>query len=106
MVSDALKFIARELGLDTVGFAISPHSLKIGGVASMKAAGIASSQVKKVAGFASESKCDVIYDRHTPLDDGALCIARDTCFKVLTSEDVRVMVPFVSREHKDRLCGV
>lgn len=106
MVSDTLKFIARELGLDTVGFAISPHSLKIGGVASMKAAGIASSQVKKVAGFASESNCDVIYDRHTPLDDGALCIARDTCFKVLTSEDVRIMVPFVSKEHKDRLCGV
>ena len=106
MVSDTRKFIARELGLDTVGFAISPHSLKIGGVASMKAAGIASSQVKKVAGFASESNCDVIYDRHTPLDDGALCIARDTFFKVLTSEDVRIMVPFVSREHKDRLCGV
>ena len=92
MVNTSLKTLAEQCGLESVGFAFSSKSLRIGGATSMVAAGKSRDTVKRI-GWATNSNCDEIYEQNTPLDEGALSIVSVGQFKVLGVEDVRKMLP-------------
>ena len=95
MVNNALKVMAAAFGYDTVAFAFSSHSLRIGGATSMMAAGVDKERVRIAGGWA-EGGCDEIYELANPLDDNALSIA-SSCFRLLTVSDVEKMLPPAKR---------
>ena len=92
MINEALKSLAVECGLDSVGFAFSSKSLRIGGATSMVAAGKSRDTVKRI-GWDKNSNCDEIYESNTPLDEGALSITASNQYKELGVEHVRKMLP-------------
>jgi hypothetical protein len=106
MVSQALKITAQAHGLNALAFA--SHSLRIGGSTSLKAKGASRKVIKRIAGatagWSEESAADEIYQLGTELDDNALSISR-TCFRVLTSEEVKRMETAVQRQPAKRARG-
>ena len=100
MINTSLKVIAASFGLQSVAFAFSSHSLRIGGATSMIAAGADPERVRRLGGWA-EGGCAEIYELATPLDDNALSIS-STCFKVLTLAEVMAMIPPAKRAMMQR----
>lgn len=110
MVGQSLKVMAHANHVDSLGFAVSPHCLRIGGISTMRAAGIPACAIRKTAGISQDSTVDDIYDVHNPHDLGALSVSRSlsdkdvgldsTCFKLLSIAEVRQLVP---HQRADRL---
>lgn len=92
MVNTSLKVIAASFGFESVAFAFSSHSLRIGGATSMIAAGVDPEKVRRLGGWA-EGGCAEIYELRNPLlTDNALSLT-STAFEVLSLEQVMTMIP-------------
>jgi hypothetical protein len=91
MMNTTLKGLAEQAGFDSVGFAFTTHSLRIGGASSMIHNGKPRDSVKRMA-WAPNSNCDEIYELTTAEDRGALSVA-ETQFRVLSVNDVHRMLP-------------
>ena len=59
MVNTALKIMASAFGFESIAFAFSSHSLRIGGATTMRAAGADKERVRILGGWA-EGGCDEI----------------------------------------------
>ena len=74
-VSEIIKEAARHFNLQPLRF--TPHSLRIGGAATLLAAGVSREEVQRVAGWSGSPGTDVkSYGRGTRLDRGALAVAK------------------------------
>ena len=71
-VSDALKYIAGQKGYSNVGFAFSPHSLRIGGASTMVGKGGSTEDTRMIGGWSKDSEVAEIYWQYSPLEGGAL----------------------------------
>jgi site-specific recombinase XerD len=71
-VSMALKDIAKKMGHTDVGFAFSPHSLRIGGASTMISKGASTEETRMIGGWAKDSQVAEIYWQYSPLEGGAL----------------------------------
>ena len=91
MVNTSLKVMAAAFGYESLAFAFSSHSLRIGGATTMISAGVEKERVRRLGGWA-EGGCEEIYELSNPLDDNALSI-NSTCFQLLTSADVDKLLP-------------
>lgn len=90
MVSKALKRIAGQMGLGELAFAFNPRSLRVGGAASMTAAGEDRNLIKRVGGWSTTSEVDMVYYRNSRHDRGALAVG--SMMKTLSTQDVRQLV--------------
>jgi hypothetical protein len=84
-ITNALRCMAVAKGMNPKRF--SSHSLRIGGVTTMMAAGSNRDMIRRVGGFSSTSNCDAIYDRNTKKDHGALSTIPGKG-KILSSHDI------------------
>ena len=91
MVKEALRSRAREMGMGAVTFAFDTRSLRVGGAASMTAAGESRDLVKRIGGWSKNSEVDEVYYRNSRHDHGALAVG--SMMRTLTAEDVRRLVP-------------
>ena len=92
MVTGAIKLMAVELGFDSAYFAT--HSLRIGGITTMRGCNQDRGSTKRVAGLSEESNVDSIYSLNNPMDSGTLAhIDSMVSSRVLTMEQVRLMCP-------------
>ena len=91
MVNTSLKVMAAAFGYESLAFAFSSHSLRIGGATTMISAGVEKERVRRLGGWA-EGGCEEIYELSNPLDDNALSI-NSTCYQLLTSADVDKLLP-------------
>ena len=92
MVNEELRVMARHAGFDSVGFAFSSHSLRIGGATTMVAGEKSTRNVQRVGGWAEGSSCNEIYELNTPMEAGALSVGGSQ-FKVLSAKDVKTLLP-------------
>jgi hypothetical protein len=99
MVTTAIKTMASSLGFDSGYFAT--HSLRIGGITTMRACKQDRGSTKRVAGLSEESNVDSIYTLNSPTDSGTLAHLETMVTScVLNIEQVRLMCPVtVSRMH-------
>ena len=93
MINEGLKAVATAMGFNTMMFAFSSHSLRIGGATSLISSGASRDSVKRVGGWADGSNCDNIYYANTALDAGALSIERMGFIDHLTVDEVKLLVP-------------
>jgi hypothetical protein len=93
MINESLKAVATAMGFDTMIFAFSSHSLRIGGATALISSGASRDSVKRVGGWAEESNCDNIYYANTALDAGALSVERMGFIDHLTVDEVKLLVP-------------
>lgn len=92
MVTTAIKGMASSLGFDSGYFAT--HSLRIGGITTMRACKQDRGSTKRVAGLSEESNVDSIYTLNSPTDSGTLAhLEKMVASSVLNIEQVRLMCP-------------
>jgi hypothetical protein len=92
MVTTAIKGMADSLGFDRTYFAT--HSLRIGGITTMRGNGQDRGSTKRIAGLSSESDVDSIYTLNTPADSGTLAhIGNSVSSQLLSMDMVRLMCP-------------
>jgi len=90
MVKEALRRVAGEMGLGKLTFAFNTRSLRIGGAASMTAAGEDRSLVKRIGGWSKDSEVDMVYYRNSHHDKRAL--AMDAVKNTLRAGDIQRLV--------------
>jgi len=99
-VVEQLKSVATQCGFDEVFF--SSHSLRIGGATTMACAGSLRDRIKRIAGWAASSDCDLLYARLTALDGGSLSAIDEANVAasnkggdapILSVQQVRLLVP-------------
>jgi hypothetical protein len=78
------------MGLGKLTFAFNTRSLRIGGAASMTAAGEDRSLVKRIGGWSKDSEVDMVYYRNSHHDKGALAV--DAVKSTLRAGDVQRLV--------------
>ena len=101
MVKEAVRRVAEEMGLGALTFAFNTHSLRIGGAASMTAAGEDRSLVKRIGGWSKDSEVDMVYYRNSHHDKGAL--AMGSVANTLRAGDIqRLVTPALRGEISSR----
>ena len=94
MVNDALKEAALHFGFDSLYF--STHSLRIGGATCGAAAGRSDDTLSRIAGWSEKTSGSSRLYQHTTPQDAGILSARDQGSYLLSTHDLRAMMPTFS----------